>query len=80
MAEVGLTQEAVVWLEDTYRYIAQDNPQAVQRVVNAVYEKVQRLRTFPRLEHRTLIGRRVRYSDAINELELPSAATHARPG
>ena len=52
MAEIRWTQEAVVWLEDIYRYIAQDNPQAAQRVVNAIYEKVQFLRTFPLLGHR----------------------------
>jgi len=52
MAEIRWTQEAVVWLEDIYRYIAQDNPQAAQRVVNAIYEKVQLLKTFPLLGHR----------------------------
>lgn len=52
MAEVRWTQEAAAWLEDIYHYIAQDNPRAAQRVVNAIYEKVQLLRTFPLLGHR----------------------------
>ena len=41
-----------LWLEDIYRYIAQDNPQAPGRVVNGIYEKVQILRTFPLIGHR----------------------------
>jgi toxin ParE1/3/4 len=52
MAEIRWTQEAATWLEDIYRYIAQDNPQAAQRVVNGIYEKVQVLRTFPLIGHR----------------------------
>ena len=52
MAEIRWTQEAAAWLEDIYRYIAQDNPRAAQRVVNAIYERVQLLKTFPQLGHR----------------------------
>jgi plasmid stabilization system protein ParE len=52
MAEIRWTQEAAAWLEDIYRYIAQDNPQAAQRAVNAIHEKVQLLKTFPLLGHR----------------------------
>jgi plasmid stabilization system protein ParE len=52
MAEIRWTQEAVAWLEDIYRYIAQDNPQAAQRIVNVIYEKAQLLKTFPLLGHR----------------------------
>lgn len=49
MAEIRWSQEAAKWLEDIYRYIAQDNPTAAQRVVNGIYEKAQVLRDFPRL-------------------------------
>lgn len=52
MAEIRWTEEAAAWLEDIYRYIAQDNPQAAQRVVKAIYEKVQVLKTFPLIGHR----------------------------
>lgn len=51
MAEIRWTQEAVAWLEDIYRYIAQDNRQAAQRVVNAIYERAQLLKAFPLLGH-----------------------------
>ncbi|MDI6450263.1 type II toxin-antitoxin system RelE/ParE family toxin [Anaerobaca lacustris] len=51
MAELRWTEEAAIWLEDIYRYIAQDNPQAAHRVVTSIYEKVQMLRRFPRLGH-----------------------------
>ena len=52
MAEIRWTEEAAAWLEDIYRYIAQDNPEAPGRVVNGIYEKVQLLQTFPRTGHR----------------------------
>ena len=52
MAEIRWTEEAAAWLEDIYRYIAQDNPEAAQRVVSGIYEKVQVLRTFPLIGHR----------------------------
>lgn len=52
MAEIRWTEEAAAWLEDIYRYIAQDNPQAAQRVVTGIYEKVQTLRTFPLIGYR----------------------------
>ena len=52
MAEIRWTEEAAAWLEDIYRYIAQDNPQAAQRVVSGIYEKVQVLRTFPLIGYR----------------------------
>ncbi len=51
MAELRWTEEAASWLEDIYRYIAQDNPQAALRVVSSIYEKTQMLRRFPRMGH-----------------------------
>jgi plasmid stabilization system protein ParE len=52
MAEIRWTEEAAAWLEDIYRYIAQDSPEAAQRVVRGIYDKVQVLRTFPLIGHR----------------------------
>jgi len=52
MAEIRWTEEAAAWLEDIYGYIAQDNPQAAQRVVSGIYEKVHILKTFPLIGHR----------------------------
>ncbi len=51
MAELRWTEEAASWLEDIYRYIAQDNPQAAARVVTSIYEKIQMLGRFPRMGH-----------------------------
>ncbi|MBN1362705.1 MAG: type II toxin-antitoxin system RelE/ParE family toxin [Sedimentisphaerales bacterium] len=51
MAALRWTEEAAVWVEDIYRYIAQDNPQAAARVVTSIYEKAQMLRRFPRMGH-----------------------------
>ncbi len=51
MAELRWTEEAASWLEDIYRYIAQDDPQAALRVVTSIYEKAQMLCRFPRIGH-----------------------------
>jgi len=51
MAELKWTEEAASWMEDIYRYIAADNPQAASRVVNSIYEKAQMLGRFPRMGH-----------------------------
>lgn len=52
MAEVRWTEEAATWLEDIYRYVAQDNAEAASRVVSGIYERTQTLADFPRLGHR----------------------------
>jgi len=41
MAEMKWTQEAATWLEDIYKYIAQDNLEAAGRVVRGIYDKVE---------------------------------------
>jgi toxin ParE1/3/4 len=51
MAKLRWTDEAASWLEDIYRYIAQDDPQAAWRVVTSIYEKTQMLGSFPRMGH-----------------------------
>jgi len=49
MAEIKWTEEAATWLEDIYKYIANDNPNAAHRVVTGIYQKAQTLRDFPRM-------------------------------
>ncbi len=49
MAKLRWTEEAASWLEDIYRYIAQDDPQAASRVVASIYERAQMLGRFPRM-------------------------------
>ena len=52
MAQIRWTQEAAVWLEDIYNYIAQSSPEAADRVVNGICERVQVLAQFPEIGHR----------------------------
>lgn len=47
MAELKWTIEALDWLEEIYRYIAQDNPEAAAQVVDGIYEKAQMLARHP---------------------------------
>jgi len=46
------TEEAAIWLEDIYRYIFRDNPEAARRVVNGIYRRVQDLSEFPEMGYR----------------------------
>ena len=52
MAEINWTSESEIWLKDIYDYIAGDNPEAANRVVEGISEEVQLLREFPELGHR----------------------------
>ena len=49
MAELRWTREAEQWLKDIHGYIARDNPDAAQRVIDGIYDKAQLLREFPAL-------------------------------
>lgn len=49
MAEIRWTSEAETWLRDIHEYIATDNPSAVIKVVEGIYDKVQTLRQFPEI-------------------------------
>lgn len=49
MAEVVWTERASAWLRDIYDYIAQDNPAAAMRMVEAIREKAMLLAKFPEL-------------------------------
>jgi plasmid stabilization system protein ParE len=44
LAKISWTAEAVNWLKDIYDYIAQDNPEAATRTIEAIYDKTQILK------------------------------------
>jgi plasmid stabilization system protein ParE len=52
MARIRWTDEALTWLEDIYKYIAQDDPAAAIRVVQGIYERIHILEVFPEMGHR----------------------------
>ena len=52
MAEIRWTEEAHRWLKDIYDYIALDNDEAAQHVVNNIFEKVQMLKQFPEIGYK----------------------------
>lgn len=52
MAEIRWTEEAHRWLRDIYDYIAEDNPEAAQKVVAGIFQKAQMLRQFPELGYK----------------------------
>lgn len=52
MAEIAWTAEAQQWLEDIFEHIAEDNPEAAARAVQAIYEQAQDLRAYPQLGQR----------------------------
>ena len=52
MARITWTDEAVRWLRDIHDYIAQDNPDAADRVVTGIYKKAQVLADLPDIGHR----------------------------
>ncbi len=47
MVELNWTEEANLWLEDIFEYIALENPDAAHRVAIGIYEKAQTLKNFP---------------------------------
>ncbi len=52
MAEIIWTREATRCLDEIYSYVAADSPAAAQKVAAGIYEKIQMLRTHPRLGQR----------------------------
>lgn len=52
MAELTWTAEAERWLRDIHDYIAQDNPAAAIRTVEALYQKAEILPEFPESGYR----------------------------
>ena len=51
MAKIRWTYEAVNWLGEIHKYIAQDSPSSAAKVTSGIYEKVQMLVSFPELGH-----------------------------
>jgi len=49
VAQIRWTEEASRWLQDIHDYIAADNPNAAQRVVSGIYERIQVLAEFPEI-------------------------------
>ena len=52
MAEIVWTLEAARCLEDIHDYVSADNPIAAHKVATGIYEKIQLLRSHPRLGQR----------------------------
>ncbi len=52
MAEIRWTEEAAMWLECIYNYIAEDSPETASKVVKGIYSKVQTLQVFPETGYR----------------------------
>ena len=52
MAELRWTHEAELWLKDIYDYIALDNPQAAEEVVDGIYSTAQLLKDHPEMGHK----------------------------
>lgn len=52
MAEIAWTLEAVQWLEEIYEYIALESESSAHKVVTGIYDKIQLLRTHPRMGQR----------------------------
>ena len=51
MGKIRWTEESERWLRDIHDYIAQDNPDAAQRVAVGIYDRAQILLKFPKIGH-----------------------------
>ncbi|WP_418185983.1 type II toxin-antitoxin system RelE/ParE family toxin [Aliarcobacter vitoriensis] len=49
MVEINWTNEAEFWLKDIYDYIALDKKLVAKKVVTEIYQKVQILKSFPKI-------------------------------
>ncbi len=47
MAKIIWAESAIEWLNDIHNYIAERNPDAANRIVEGVHQKVQLLEDFP---------------------------------
>jgi len=52
VARINWTAEAERWLEDIYRYVAEDDPRAASRLIAGIYERTKVLRDFPQSGYR----------------------------
>ena len=71
MAEIAWTAEAQQWLESIFEHIAEDNPQAATRTVQAIYDRAQDLIHFPRMGYRYAASSRHVRICSTNITELP---------
>jgi len=51
VAQIRWTEEAYLRLREIYGYIAADDEDAADKVVNGIYSRIQTLRSFPELGH-----------------------------
>jgi len=51
MGKIRWTEESELWLRDIHDYIALDSPEAAQKVVAGIYDRVQILTRFPKNGH-----------------------------
>jgi toxin ParE1/3/4 len=49
MGKVRWTEESVRWLRDIHDYVAEDSPEAAQKVVAGIYDRAQILAKFPKI-------------------------------
>ncbi len=49
MVEIHWTNEAELWLKDIHDYIALDKKSIAKKVVTEIYQKVQILKSYPRI-------------------------------
>lgn len=49
MVEINWTNEAELWLKDIHDYIALDKKLVAKKVVTDIYQKVQILKSYPRI-------------------------------
>jgi len=52
MAQVRWTEQALWWLQEIHSFIHEDNPQAADRVVDGILEKIDLLPDFPEIGYR----------------------------
>lgn len=52
MAKIRWTSEAERWLREIHDYIAQDNKNAAQRLIDGIYKKAQILKDFPEIGYK----------------------------
>ena len=52
MAEIRWSKEAVRWLKEIYHYIAEDNSEAADKIIEEIYLKVEIRKRFPESGYR----------------------------
>lgn len=52
MAKLIWTDEAAIWLEEIFQYLARSNPSIALSTIEAVYDQIQILIDFPQIGHK----------------------------